>query len=187
MFATEEFRLVYSRGTSTAVSRTQLTPDVTVVGGDDGLPAGGPSSATVAIIVVVDVAETVAVELTRDSETRENVRRYRTSELQILSRREVSDPAKRRCPTTPTGGAAVVAGRATVPFGVDRSAIRRYLGADRRTYHLVASHLAVDAETSFARRPRHADHGFAQRYQPAVYTAICNARDSITVTFLPTV
>jgi hypothetical protein len=60
-----------------------------------------------------------------------------------------------------------------VPFRVDRSTIGRYLGADRRTYHLVTSHLAVDAETSFARRPRHANHGLPERYQPTVYTTIC--------------
>jgi len=75
---------------------------------------------------------------------------------------------------TVAAAGAVVAGRAAVPFGVDRSAVGRYPGADRRTYHLVAPHLAVDAETSFARRPRHADHGLSQRYQPTVYAAICN-------------
>jgi len=69
--------------------------------------------------------------------------------------------------------AAVVARRTAVPFRVDRSAIGRYLGADWRTYHLVTSHLTVDAETSFARRPRHANHGLSQRYQPTVYATIC--------------
>lgn len=68
---------------------------------------------------------------------------------------------------------AVVARRAAVPFRVDRSAIGRYLGADWRTYHLVTSHLTVDAETSFARRPRHANHGLSQWYQPTVYATIC--------------
>jgi len=69
--------------------------------------------------------------------------------------------------------AAVVARRTAVPFRVDRSAIGRYLGADWRTYHLVTSHLTVDAETSFARRPRHANHGLSQRYQSTVYATIC--------------
>jgi len=68
---------------------------------------------------------------------------------------------------------AVVARRAAVPFRVDRSAIGRYLGADWRTYHLVTSHLTVDTETSFARRPRHANHGLSQRYKPTVYATIC--------------
>lgn len=68
---------------------------------------------------------------------------------------------------------AVVACRTAVPFRVDRSTIGRYLGADWRTYHLVTSHLAVDAETSFARRPCHANHGLSQRYQPSVNATIC--------------
>lgn len=75
--------------------------------------------------------------------------------------------------TVAAGAAAVVARRTAVPFRVDRSAIGRYLGADRRTYHLVTSHLTVDAETSFARRPRYANHGLSQRYQPTVYATIC--------------
>lgn len=70
---------------------------------------------------------------------------------------EVSDPVRENRTTAPRRtvvardvAAAVVARRTAVPFRVDRSAIGRYLGADKRTYHLVTSHLTVDAETSFA-------------------------------------
>lgn len=72
-----------------------------------------------------------------------------------------------------SGVGTVVAGRTAVPFGEHGPAVGRYLGSDRRTYHLVASHLAINAETRLARGPRHADHGLAQRNQPAVDATIC--------------